>query len=147
MTPPTVEISPERVACPAHGEHLRANFPAGFAVFAMTLFQAAVESTELQEACRVIAGRGGSPDPADINLVTARRPLCYFVSREVIANALRSMGTLRIERCDLCGVPSFAGPYSVNNIGKIETVTACVDCACNAGERLHRAHPNGGVWT
>jgi hypothetical protein len=145
VTPPLVEISPQRVACPAHGEHLRAPWPAGFAVFSMLLFRAAVESSKLQDACRAL-GHGGSPDVADINFITARRPLCYFVEREVIANALREMGTLRIERCDLCGTPSFAGPYTIDNMGRFETVTACVDCACNAGERLHQAHPNGGVW-
>jgi hypothetical protein len=144
-----IEISPQRVACPGHGEHLRASWPSGFAVFSMLLFKAAVESPKLQEACRIEANlKADEPlPPPVINLVTEHRPLCYFVERTVIANALREMGTLRIARCDLCGVPGFAGPYSVNMMGRIDTVTACVDCACNAGERLHAAHPNGGVWT
>lgn len=145
---PPVEISPRRVACPGHGEHLRAQWPAGFAVFSLTIFKAAVEGEALQRAGREVAflPAGASIPPPTINLVTERRPLCYFVERAVIADALREMGTLSIGLCDVCGRSGFSGPYSIDMMGRVVDSRVCVDCACDAGERIHRAHPTGGVW-
>lgn len=150
-----VELTPQRICCPGHGEHFRANWPTGFLTFGVRAFQKATENPKLWEACRKAAHLSAIEQipPTTINLVTERKPLCYFLEREDIVSLLRDAGTLegaawlRIARCDLCGVSRFAGPYSINNVGHIETLTACLECACDAGERIHRAHPTGGVWS
>lgn len=149
-----VELSPERVCCPGHGEHFRANWPTGFLMFGVKAFQKATENPKLWEACRELAHLSAIEQipPTTINLVTERRPLCYFLSRADIIAFLREAGTLegatwlRIARCDLCGIPRFAGSYSVSYVGRIETKMVCLECACDAGERIHRAHPTGNVW-
>lgn len=149
-----VELSPQRVCCPGHGEHFRANFPVGFLTFGVHAFQKATENPKLWEACRKAAHLTAVEKipPTTINLVTARQPLCYFLKRTDIIQMLRQAGTLEgatwlsIARCDLCGISRFAGSYSIDNAGRIQTVTACLECACDAGERIHRAHPNGNVW-
>lgn len=149
-----VELSPTRVCCPGHGEHFRANWPNGFLLFGVHAFQKATENPKLWDACREEAHLSilEQIPPTTVNLVTERRPLCYFLERADIIAMLREAGTLeggawlRIARCDLCGVPRFAGPYSIDNVGRIETLTVCLECACDAGERIHRAHPKGGVW-
>lgn len=150
-----VELSPQRVCCPGHGEHFRANWPVGFLVFGVHAFQKATENPKLWEACRKAAKLSAVEQipPVTINLVTERKPLCYFLKRIDIIELLREAGTLEdgtwlsIARCDLCGVSRFAGPYTINNAGRIQTVTACLECACDAGERIHRAYPNGSVWS
>lgn len=149
-----VELTPSRVCCPGHGEHFRANWPNGFLLFGVKAFQKATENPKLWDACREVAHLSFIEQipPAVINLVTERRPLCYFLERADIIALLREAGTLesgtwlRIARCDLCGIPRFAGPYSMNNVGRIETAMVCLECACDTGERMHRAYPNGGVW-
>lgn len=150
-----VEMTPQRVCCPAHGEHFRANWPSGFLVFGLRAFQKATENPKLWEACRKAAHLNAVEEipPATINLVTERQPLCYFLERNTIIGLLREAGTLEegtwlsIARCDLCGLSRFAGPYSINNAGRRQTITACLECACDAGERIHQAHPNGKVWS
>lgn len=149
-----VELSAQRICCPGHGEHFRANFPVGLMVFGVKAFQKATENPKLWEACRKAAHLSDDEPipPTTINLVTEQQPLCYFLERKDIIGLLREAGTLEdatwlsIARCDLCGIPRFAGPYSMNNMGKILTKTVCLECACDAGERIHRAHPKGGVW-
>lgn len=147
-------MSPQRVCCPGHGEHFRANWPTGFLVFSVKAFQKATENPKLWEACRAAAHLSAIDQipPTTINLVTERKPLCYFLERGDILALLREAGTLdggawlRIARCDLCGIPRFAGPYSIDNVGKFETLMVCLECACDAGERIHQAHPEGTVW-
>lgn len=149
-----VELSPQRVCCPGHGEHFRANWPVGFLTFSVHAFQKAADNPKLWEACRKAAHLTAIEQipPTTINLVTERMPLCYFLKRVDIIELLREAGTLedgtwlKITRCDLCGISRFAGSYSIDNVGRIQTVTACLECACDAGERMHRAHPTGNVW-
>jgi hypothetical protein len=149
-----VELTPQRVYCPGHGEHFRANWPTGFLTFGIHAFQKATENPKLWDACRKAADLSAIEQipPTVINLVTEHTPLCYFLKRSDIITMLRDAGTLegaawlRIARCDLCGIPRFAGPYSIDNVGRIQTLTVCLECACDAGERIHRVHPTGGVW-
>lgn len=148
---PPVDIRPQTVACPAHGEHLRANWPSGFAAFSMTIIHAALAEGANDFALVRAAGweREGDPFPPTeaINAVLAKRPLCYFVPREVIQTALLEMGTLRIGLCHGCGQSNIGGIYTINVMGRTtEMPHYCVTCALNAGEALHRARPNGGVW-
>lgn len=143
-----IEVTPQRVACPGHGEHFRASWPTGFLIFGVKMFQAATESPKLWDACRAAAHLSAveSIPPETINLVTERLPLCYFVPRETIISLLRDAGILRIARCDVCGRSDFAGPYSVSYAGRVAERVLCIGCACDTGERIHRAHPEGGVW-
>jgi hypothetical protein len=142
-------IKPQTVCCPAHGEHLRAAWPAGFATVSMTLFQAALEADELKRL--IDPGWDGegkvNMDEARLNAVLAERPLCYFVGRETILKALRASGIGKYGRCDVCGVPRLGGPYSVTQPTGREEWTLCFECALDGGERLHAEHPDGGVWT
>lgn len=147
---PQIAIRPETVACPAHGEHLRANWPSGFAAFSMTIVSAALTDGANDHALLKACGwkEGQSADVGAINRILAKRPLCYFVPRAVIQKALLEMGTLLIGLCRLCGKSNIGGPYMVDQIGRhVELEHVCVTCALDAGDRLHRAHPNGGVWT
>lgn len=145
-----VEISPQRVACPGHGEHLREQWPRGFAVFAITMFQVATESPRLWAACREAAGLPRDANdlgPQLINLVTEKRPLCYFVPRAKIASILRDTELFAIGVCQVCERSGFVAPYSMRMPRGVERLERlCVECACNTGERIHRAHPKGGVW-
>lgn len=150
-----IEISPKRVCCPGHGEHFRANWPVGFATFSVHAFQKATENPKLWDACRKAANL--SPDeqipPTAINLVTEKQPLCYFLERSDILEMLQEAGTLpdaawlKIDRCDICGIPRLAGSYDVKDSDQVNTLTVCLECACDAGERYHQAYPDGGVWS
>lgn len=149
-----VELTPQRLCCPGHGEHFRANGPTGFLTFGVRAFQKATENPKLWEACRKAAHLSAIEliPPTTINLVTERQPLCYFLERSDIIAFLREAGTLkgdtwlRIARCDLCGIPRFSAPYSINNVGEIQTLMVCLECACNIGENIHREHPKGHIW-
>lgn len=149
--PPAIQIKPSTVACPAHGEHLRANWPSGFAMFSMTILKAAFTDGANDFAFLRAAGwRDDGPTPSvdAMNAVLARRPLCYFVPREIVQKALLEMGTLSIGLCQNCGRSNIGGPYTIDNMGREHVFEHfCVNCALDAGDRLHRAHPKGGVWT
>lgn len=151
-----IDVRPSTVACPCHGEHLRADWPRGFMVFSVTIIKAALESEALHEAASAIDQRNtGEPRILAINSVLAKRPACYFVERAVVQDALMECGILRIGLCETCGQSNLSGPYNVigpaspGNIltlGKQITVNLCLTCALNAGDRMHAAFPNGGVW-
>lgn len=146
-----VEITPQRMVCSGHGEHFRANWPIGFMVFSVKAFQKATENPKLWDACRAAAHLSAieTINPTVINLVTEHKPLCYFLERADLIALLREAGTLeggtwlRIARCDVCGVPRFAGDYTVSYPDGNRVETVCLECACDAGERIHRAYPNG----
>lgn len=142
-------IKPQTVCCPAHGEHLRAKFPTGFAGLVMTLLPAALASDELVRAIdpEGVEGERAKMDEAKLNEVLAKRPLCYFVDRETLYKALVASGVGEHVRCDVCGIPRLGGPYSVTQPTGREEWTLCFECALDGGERLHAEHPDGGVWT
>jgi hypothetical protein len=146
-----VLIDSKRLLCPAHGEHLREQWPKGIAVLGMQLVQAALAGDPLVRAIDPSwDGTGHAKfDTAAMNAITARRPLCYFVDRETLRAALLATGVLTYGRCDICGVPRESGPYQMRMPpdDHVVTRTVCVECALNGGERLHAAHPDGGVWT
>lgn len=147
---PQIELSPVTVCCPAHGEHLRAQWPSGFLIVSVTLAKAALVSEPLAEAVGALPGGcvDGKPHVERINEVLARRPLCYFVTRDVIRGAFMEAGIMRVGLCLLCGRSGLGGPYSVNSIAGVQDIKhACLECALDTGERMHRAKPNGGVWT
>lgn len=144
-------IEPKRLMCPAHGEHLRANWPKGYAMVGLELSKAALASPDLiRELDPSWDGQDGPAnfDVEKLNAITERRPLCYFVDDDTIRRVLRAGEILKVERCDLCGIPGDAGAYSVlMPEGKVETRIVCLECAIKAGHRLHAAHPDGGVWS
>lgn len=146
MSNPAIDVRPSTVACPAHGEHLRANWPSGFAVFSMTIVQALFETSDA--FLRELGWRPGHlGDLGKVNTVLARRPACYFVGRELLRQALMDSGIGRLGLCLLCGRSGMGGPYTVNNMGHHQELDhVCFECALDAGDRLHAAHPNGGVW-
>lgn len=138
-------IEPKRVSCPGHGEHLRASWPNGFAAFMMTIVEAMFASEEFMRECGW--GPGKTADVGRINEILAQRPACYFVGRDILRKALMESGIGTIGLCLLCGLSGVGGPYSVDQVGQtVELNHVCFECALNAGERIHRAHPNGGVW-
>ena len=147
---PPIEVSPETVTCPGHGEHLRAEWPKGFAKFAMTLVQAALGSDAFIRAVDPgWTGERGTAnfDAAKANAVLARRPCCYFVDRATVRRALHESGLGRIGLCRVCGRTGLGGPYSVDVIGRrVEHPHVCFECALDTGERIHLAHPDGGAW-
>lgn len=144
-TLPPIEVAPTTVACPGHGEHLRANWPSGFAVFSLTILHALLANEDFMRECGWREGR--SADVAKINGVLAKRPACYFVGRAEIRKALMECGIGRIGLCLVCGRSGLGGRYSVLELGaKVEREHVCFECALDTGERIHAAHPAGGVW-
>ena len=143
---PIIEVSPRRVMCPGHGEHLAEQWPKGFAYAALTIVEAALESLELHAAIEQMGGR--SPDglnPEYINLITNKQPFCYFVSRDVIRNALAGADIGTIGRCQVCDQSGIGGPYRLadmrGNVHKLAHV--CIECALATGENMHKAYPKG----
>lgn len=148
---PIIEVSPKRLMCPGHGEHLAEHWPRGFAMAGMTILQAVLDDERLHEAIRTMGGKNkdGKLDVNYINLITEKRPFCYFVDREVIRQALAGSGIGTIAICYICGRSGMGGPYRVAagmGSGWQKLPHACFECALDAGERMHRAHPSGGVW-
>lgn len=148
---PIIEVSPKRLMCPGHGEHLAENWPSGFAHAGMTIVQAALEDKRLHDAIRIMGGRNKEDklDVKYINLITEKRPFCYFVDREVIREALAGSGIGKISICHICGQSGMGGPYRITaamGSGQAKLPHVCFECALNTGENMHRAHPNGGVW-
>jgi hypothetical protein len=143
---PIVKIEPRRVLCPAHGEHLRANWPKGWAMTGLTLFRKAVASPELLQACGWREG-GASVPVERINDLTDTKPLCYFVDEDEIRKVLATHVVDRVMRCDVCGIPGHAGPYTVRDEdGSVNTLDVCVECALLAGRKLHKSQPEGGPF-
>lgn len=145
-----IQIKPSTVSCPAHGEHLRENWPSGFAAFSITIVQGVLETPNTNGLFRELGVEGQTQPKLDtrkLNEITERKPFCYFAGRELIQKALLEMGTLKIGFCENCGRSNIGGPYTVNIMGRDSRYEHfCVTCALDAGENLHRAHPNGGVW-
>lgn len=73
---PKIILEPHLVLCATHGEPLRRRWPAGYAVFALSLFRVVVESDAFAEELGLIP-----PDtPGDLQLLTlAVKPLCCRV--------------------------------------------------------------------
>lgn len=144
-----IEVSPQTVACPGHGEHLRAQWPKGFVIVAMKLFEATLASEDFMRA--VDPGWDGSR-PADFqveaaNMVLSRWPFCYWVDRPTIRGALMESGIGTIGVCVLCGRKGIGGPYSMHHAGRVqEAPHVCFECGLDIGERIHREKPDGGVW-
>lgn len=149
---PIIEVSPKRLMCPAHGEHFAENWPKGFLHTGITLLQAAVADKRLEDAIRAMGGAREIDDKLNveyINLITDRRPFCYFVDREVIREALAGSGIGTIGLCRICGMSGMGGPYRIADVmgGGFQKIPHfCFECALNTGENMHRAYPTGGAW-
>jgi hypothetical protein len=147
LTGKEILVTPQTVVCASHGEHFRARWPTGWAVFALSMLQAALDSPELQKATRLAGHRIGKPRAEDINKVLAKRPTCYFVDRDTIRDALIAAGLLAKQRCDMCGVVRLAGNYDIGGLPIVgdgrRTMTVCVECCLDGGEREHAAYPKG----
>lgn len=142
---PQILIKPSAVACPGHGEHLRAQWPSGFLMYSMTIINQMFKNEELIREC------GGNADnKADVNKINevlAVRPACYFVDRDTIRQALMESAIGAIGICQICSRSSIGGPYTLNDMGiHKELPHVCFECALDTGERIHQAHPKGGVW-
>lgn len=140
-------VTPLTITCACHGEHLRAQWPKGFAAVGLSLTQAALESESLHKTVRGLMSRRerkGKLDVRLINKVTATRPLCYFVDRDVIRQAFIDADILVKQRCDICGVVRLAGPYDMTHPirGRVTDIV-CIECALDAGEREHKFFPKG----
>jgi hypothetical protein len=142
LTGDEVRIEPKRLLCPSHGEHLRAQWPKGYAIVGVRLFQKACENPELWAACGYVEG-GEPPDPKLINSVTDLKPLCYFLSEDDLRAILREADIYRVRKCALCGLTGDVAPYSYNARGVIKTRPVCIECAMRAGRREHAAYPDG----
>lgn len=149
MTEAQVLMTPQTVTCPAHGEHFRARWPKGWTVFALMVFEAAVQSDALADAVREVDGLAADADvpPEGINRVTVKRPLCYFASREQIRDAMMECGIASIAQCRMCKLVGPGGPYSVAMPRHLTLPHVCFECALTGGEKVHARHPEGGVWT
>lgn len=144
---PMIELNPKRICCPAHGEHLRAQWPKGAAIVMVMLARAALGSDELADACRRPGDEADAKMPVErINEVLETRPLCYFVDRATIRQALLDAEILRIIRCQSCGRTGMGGPYTISLPTGSREVAICVECALSNGEQTHRLHPDGNVW-
>lgn len=142
-------VKPETVCCPAHGEHLRAHFPAGFVIVAMTLIQDTLTSDDFIRAVDPTwDGQDGTAqmDIGRVNEILATKPMCYWVPRDAIRKALMDSEIGQIGRCDTCHRSGLGGPYDVSLPVGTQTLWLCFECALDAGEKLHRAHPDGQVW-
>jgi hypothetical protein len=145
-----VQITPKRVLCPCHGEHLRAQWPSGFAIVAMGVVQAALANGALVRAIDLTwDGQDGTAafSPQKLNALSERKPLCYFVDDDTLRRVFREAGILKVLRCDHCGVPRDAGPYTMlYPDGSVREVVLCLECMLHAGRRLHEELPDGVVW-
>lgn len=145
---PYVEITPQRVFCPGHGEHFRAEFPKGFPITAIKMFQAATAGEGPSSLWAIVKQVTGEEKPGvdGINVVTETRPLCYFVDRDTLGRLLRDSEIGRLGRCAVCSRSGLGGPYQVSVPQGIQQTWLCFECALDSGERIHRAHPDGHVW-
>jgi hypothetical protein len=146
---PFVEISASRLFCPAHGEHFRPHWPKGIAVATMVMFQAALVNDDLIRAVDPSwdgSDKSAHLDEDRLNEITARRPFCYWVSREKIREVYMESEIGQLGRCTQCGRSGMGGPYMVSLPVGTQEWWLCFECALDAGERLHTSHPDGNVW-
>lgn len=145
----TVIVKPQTVMCPAHGEHLRHQFPTGFAVVSMTMFREMMQDEDLireVDPSWTSEAEHAHLDEDRLNEVLARKPMCYWVDDAGIRKAFMESGILKLGKCKLCRKRDLGGPYSFDMPTGITETWVCLSCMLGVGERLHRAHPNGGVW-
>lgn len=146
---PFIEMRPQTICCPAHGEHLRDQWPKGYATVGLTLFTAALENEKLiHEVDPSWDGQDGHGhlDEDALNRIFALRPMCYWVDRATIRRALMNSEIGQLVKCEVCKRTGLGGPYQASYPQGIVTLTLCFECGLDAGERLHEAYPNGKVW-
>lgn len=149
MDKPAVEISAQRLFCPAHGEHFRPHWPKGIAVATMVLFTAALENEALiREVDPSWDGEDQHAhlDENRLNEITIKRPFCYWVSREKLRETYMEAEIGELGRCRRCGRSGMGGPYQVSLPLGVQEWWLCFECALDAGEQSHQAHPRGRVW-
>lgn len=144
MPEPQVLITPTTITCASHGEHLRAQWPKGYMIVGLSLFKAAVADPRFQRQARKVLRKPFGKVPVKvINEITAKTPFCYYVTRDQMREALIDAEILTRQRCDLCGVVRFAGPYDILYDDERLTKIVCVECCLDAGEREHAYFPKG----
>jgi hypothetical protein len=143
--PNIIIIKPTTLVCASHGEHLRDQWPSGFMTVGISLFQAAVASPRLTREARRVAKRPiGKLQHRVLNQVFAKKPMCYFCTREEIRQAFIDADLLTKQRCDVCGHIDLAGPYTMQMPGgELKTEIVCIECMLDGGEREHAAYPKG----
>lgn len=75
MTGPQINIKPETVACPVHGECFRLNWPAGYLGYSLRAFTLATTNRELWDAAQ------GDADRLDA-AIAEFGPLCRLLTPE-----------------------------------------------------------------
>jgi hypothetical protein len=138
-----IMVTPERVCCAAHLEPLRWKWPDGFATFSLAMLQPALASDGLQRAVRALVRRPGGKLPVEmVNQVFEKRPMCFYLTRDELRDALVESGVTRKQRCDVCGHIERGAPCRVKmapgSAAEFAEQTLCVNCWLDAGELAHR---------
>jgi hypothetical protein len=139
-------VEPKRVFCPTHGEHLRAKWPLGFGLIGVRMVQAAMANPDFHKAAG--AAKGEIAQAEEVNALTTTLPLCYFIEANVIKAAFVESGILTPSKCECCNVVRLGGPYTMRMWDDVSTEekSVCMECALDAGRRLHARFPDGSPW-
>lgn len=99
--PVPVELTPERVACPRHGQVFAEGWPRGYLPFGLALFTAFVEN---------------EANATDLSLdeVFSKRPLCERVSTSELIAAYLESGVFTESLCNGCGELGMGVPYAIH---------------------------------
>lgn len=113
--PIPIDLSFERTVCARHGEPFRINWPAGFMVFGLTVFEAFVKQPAAQDI--------------DIQAAIDARPLCELVNTFDLMHAYQRSDIGVQGECALCGVERAGTPYNTQLGGKVKTYAhLCFEC-------------------
>jgi hypothetical protein len=107
-----IDLSPEHVICPRHGEPFRARWPKGYPLMAVSSFQALIDDPGFQELAGGDAGR--------INVLLGERPICERLSSPTLMALYIGSGVGRERGCELCGQIGLGTPYEMGRPGGTE---------------------------
>jgi hypothetical protein len=135
---PLVRLTNERVGCALHLEPFRKRWPAGFAVFSVTLFQqvmAGVVGEKLVEDIRRYHGL--APDAeVDIELVEGaldRKPACCRLTPAQLKAAYLASKVGHLNRCKHCGRKAMGTEIKHRDGEAVRTIRhVCFDCLVTA---------------
>lgn len=128
---PTIDLIPRRTICSLHGEPFRRDWPKGYGIFSIKLFEAFCASVDPE----IIKQLGG--DKSGIEALLDERPLCCRSLKSELVPIYVESGVGELAYCAVCSLRKLGTPIVVNvstNGKSFKERTykhMCFECLCD----------------
>lgn len=129
-----VVIEHKRVMCAVHGTPFQAEWPRGYAIFAIDLIRECFADMRIVNEARRIKGRGADDklEPKDIEPVLDIKPACCRVARAALIRIYEHTGIGVIARCSNCHRKRSGTPIVADNVMYQHLCFGCVASASSS---------------